>query len=101
MSLPSNSETIYSNNERQSSSDESIHESDLEFFDDFDVSSESNDESSDESDVSTGSSDKSDNFQDNKCTIFTYRVTYYFHVLGLVMNLINFKIINVLFSRIQ
>ena len=53
MSLPSDSdgETIYSDSDY--SEDESIHESDIDFFD-----SETSDESSDE------------DFQDNKCTIF-------------------------------
>ena len=54
MSLPSDSETIYSDSEI--SSDESIHESDIDFIDDSDLST--SDESSDE------------DFQDNKCTIF-------------------------------
>ena len=59
MSLTKDSETLYSDSEI--SSDESIHESDLDFIDDSDVSTESSDESSDD-------------FQDNKCTIFTYTV---------------------------
>ena len=59
----SESETIYSYSEKTSY--ESIHQSDMDFIDDSDVSSES----SDESDIN---SEKSDEFQDNKCTIFSY-----------------------------
>ena len=54
MSLPSDSETIYSDSEI--SSDESIHDSDLDFIDD--------------SDLSTSDSSSDEDFQDNKCTIF-------------------------------
>ena len=62
MSLPRESETIYSDSEK--SSDESIHESDIDFIDDSDVGS-------DNSDVDSESSNESgDDFQDNKCTIF-------------------------------
>ena len=46
MNEPSDSETIYSDSKK--SSDESVQESDLDFIDDSDVSSESSDESSDE-----------------------------------------------------
>ena len=53
MSLPSDSETIYSDSEI--SSDESIHDSDLDFIDDSDLTS------SDESD---------DEILNDKCTIF-------------------------------
>ena len=53
MSLPSDSETIYSDSEI--SSDESIHKSDIDFIDDSDL--ETSDESSDE-------------FLNGKCTIF-------------------------------
>ena len=67
MSLPCDSETIYSDSEI--SSDESIHESDLDFIDDSDVSSGCSDESSDESDVSSNN-ESSDDFLDNECTIF-------------------------------
>ena len=57
MSLPSDSETIYSDSEI--SSDESIHDSDLDFIDDSDLS------------TSDSSSDESDNeILNNKCIIF-------------------------------
>ena len=55
MSLPNDSETIYSDSEI--TSDESIHNSDLNFIDDSELSSGSSD-------------DSSDDFQHNKCTIF-------------------------------
>ena len=66
MSLPSESETIYSDSEI--SSDESIHESEIDFIGDSDVSS-------DNSDVDSESSNESgDDFQDNEFTIFTCAV---------------------------
>ena len=55
MDMPSDSETFFSDSEI--SSDESIHESDLDFIDDPNL--ETTDESS-----------GSDDFQNNKCTIF-------------------------------
>ena len=60
MDLPSDSETIYSDSEK--SSDESIHDSDIDFVDDSDLTN------SDESDSSDDSGNE--DFQDNKCTIF-------------------------------
>ena len=57
MSLPKDSDIIKS--DIKISSDKSIHESDIDFIDDSDVSSESSDETSDE-------------FQDNNCTTFMY-----------------------------
>ena len=60
MSLPSDSETIYSDSEI--SSDESIHDSDIDFIDDS---------SSDESDSSDNSDDE---ILNDKCTIFKSRV---------------------------
>ena len=63
MISPNDSETVYSDSEI--SSDESIHESDIDFIDDSDVSSES----SNESDINSKNGDE---FQDNKCTTFTY-----------------------------
>ena len=54
MSLPSDSETIYSDSDY--SKDESIHDSDLDFIDD--------------SDLSTSDSSSDEDFQDKKCTIF-------------------------------
>ena len=56
MSLPSDSETIYSDSDY--SEDESIHDSDLDFIDDSDLTS------SDESDSSD------DEILNDKCTIF-------------------------------
>ena len=63
MEYPSDSETSYSDTEI--SSDESINETDNDFIDDSDVIGES----SNESDIN---GENSDEFQDNKCTIFTY-----------------------------
>ena len=55
MSLPSDSETIYSDSDY--SEDESIHDSDLDFIDDSDLSSSDSDNSDDE-------------ILNDKCTIF-------------------------------
>ena len=59
MSLPSDFEPIY--RDREISGDECVHESDLDFIDVSDVSTDSSGESSND-------------FQDNKCAIFTYTV---------------------------